>query len=114
MTVSDHAGVYSATINAQGRIVVPADVRAALGLRSGDRLDFVLDGRAVRVLTAHTAAMEIWANNTGGDGGDSTEDVRDHRRRDQELVEARFARIGQGDGDADLTASDLLSRLGIA
>ncbi len=70
---------------------------------------FADDLESARELTA-----SVWANNTGGDAGDSAADVRTYRRRDQELEEARFER-GRPDGGAvDLSAADLLGKLGLA
>ena len=34
----------TAVLSTKGQVVIPADVRAALGLTEGDRLTFVVDG----------------------------------------------------------------------
>lgn len=102
------------TVNKQGRVVIPAEVRAALALEAGDRVEFVVEASGVRLVSARTAAMAVWANNTGGDTGDSTAKVRATRTQDQELEDAGFDRDLPLPADVDLTAADLLSDLGVA
>lgn len=111
MKLEDRPTQTTSTINAQGRIVIPADVRRALGLHAGDRVDFVVGIDGVRLVTARMAAQNIWANNTGGDAGNSTADVRAYREADQTLEAP--ATVQERD-DVDLTAGDLLADLGIA
>lgn len=43
----------------QGRLVIPADVRAALGLAPGDQLHLHLDGRRVVLERQQDAAAEL-------------------------------------------------------
>jgi AbrB family looped-hinge helix DNA binding protein len=35
---------YSSTISSKGQVTVPQEIRNRLGLTTGDRLDFVIDG----------------------------------------------------------------------
>jgi AbrB family looped-hinge helix DNA binding protein len=107
---SSHFG----TVNQQGRVVVPAEVRAALGIEPGDRVEFVVEDDGVKLVTAQMLATSVWANNHGGDAGDSTRDVRAAQTRDQEVAAAKHAQANAADADKDLTASDLLAALGIA
>lgn len=95
-------------------MVIPAVVRAALSLQSGDRVEFIVEDSGVRLVSARTAAMTVWANNNGGDAGDSTAKVRAARREDQELEDAGFDRAAPLPADVDLTATDLLADLGVA
>jgi AbrB family looped-hinge helix DNA binding protein len=107
---------FGTVINQQGRVVVPVEVRSALGLEPGDRVDFVLEDGVVRLVTAQMLAAAVWANNHGGDTGDSTRDVRAARSRDQTVAAARRARTRStaSDADKDPTATDLLGALGVA
>lgn len=105
-------------LSAEGRVVVPREVRAALGVRSGDRIVFHIDvDGQVRISTPRLMAMSVWANNEGGDGGDSAEDVRKARIADQDEAEARYARIADEQrSDArseDEVAAELLAALGL-
>jgi antitoxin PrlF len=43
----------------QGRLVIPADVRAALGLTPGDRLHLHLTGQRLVLERQHDAATEL-------------------------------------------------------
>ena len=42
----------------------------------------MVDGSDVRVVTGRALTVEMWANNHGGDGGDSADDVREARTQD--------------------------------
>ncbi|UZN03529.1 AbrB/MazE/SpoVT family DNA-binding domain-containing protein [Cellulomonas sp. S1-8] len=111
---TDRARRAHGTVNKQGRVVIPAEVRAALALEAGDRVEFVVEDDGVRLVTARAAAMAVWANNTGGDAGDSTAKVRAARTEDQRLEEAGFNRSTPAPADLDLSAADLLAELGVA
>ncbi len=105
-------------LSPENRVVVPREVRAALGVRSGDRIVFHLgaDGM-VRLVTPRLLAMSVWAKNLGGDAGNSAEDIRQQRIEDQDAVEAKYARITTTDEvDArseDEITSELMSTLGL-
>ena len=43
-------------VGAKGQVVIPKELRDALGLQPGAEVDFERDGRAVRVLPAGAAA----------------------------------------------------------
>lgn len=51
--------VYSARLDGSGRIVLPAEVRSALGIAAGDTVLIVPEGLSVRVETPRQAAMEM-------------------------------------------------------
>ncbi len=71
----------------EGRIVLPAELRRALGLRPGDRVRFELHADVVWVSPARRLAVELWANNTGGDGGNAAAEVR--RAREADIADER-------------------------
>jgi AbrB family looped-hinge helix DNA binding protein len=66
-------------VGAGGRVVIPAAYRKALGVRPGDRLLLVLDGRQVRLLTPEEAIRSAQAL------------VRRHVRRGRRLSEELLA-----------------------
>ena len=107
-----------ATLSAENRVVIPREVRAALGVRAGDRIVFHVDADGlVRLLTSRLMAASLWAKNHGGDAGDSAEDVRQERNKDQSAAEAKYVRIAvarEADNRTeDEVAADLMSALGL-
>jgi AbrB family looped-hinge helix DNA binding protein len=49
-------------ITRKGQVTIPVDMRRSLGLKEGDRVSFVLEGKVVRIMpsgsvTARTAGM---------------------------------------------------------
>lgn len=80
---------------------MPAAIRKALGVRAGDRLVFIVQGDQVQLVSARQLAMQVWANNTGGDGADSAADVRALRRADQQVSADALERI-----EVDITRAD--------
>lgn len=54
-------------VSSEGRVVIPAAVRRALGLRPGDGVRFVVVDGEVKLVTAKSLLFAVWANNHGGD-----------------------------------------------
>ena len=42
--------VRTSVITRKGQVTIPAEIRAELGLREGDRVEFVLEGKKVRLV----------------------------------------------------------------
>lgn len=87
-------------VSPEGRVVIPIEVRRALEVARGGRVRFVLEDGQVHVVSSRTLAVELWANNHGGDTGDSVADVRAARSQDRD-VEAQ----NQGRVASDLRSS---------
>jgi AbrB family looped-hinge helix DNA binding protein len=105
-------------LSPEGRVVVPAQVRAHLGVHGGDTVRFVMleDGR-VEIVTPRLLAMALWANNHGGDAVDSTEVIRAERLADQRIeadAEAHMAAANDEAYDEAAATSRLLAALGMA
>lgn len=96
---------------------MPAGVRQALGIASGDRVEFLVDETGVRLITPRMRAMTLWAKNHGGDAGDSTRAVRASRSDDQRTAseaEQRVAdRVAAETRDHDEMAAVLFADLGL-
>ncbi len=51
---------YTVVVGERGRVVLPAGLRARLGLKTGDRLVFILDGSgSLRVISARELASRL-------------------------------------------------------
>ncbi|WP_461024804.1 AbrB/MazE/SpoVT family DNA-binding domain-containing protein [Thalassiella azotivora] len=104
-------------LSTEGRVVVPAAVREALGVVAGDRVQFVVQDGEVKLVTAKSLLFAVWANNHGGDAGDSVGDVREHRVQDSALAEAKWERVAaevdQDTRDEDEITRSLFAQLGL-
>lgn len=72
--------VDNAKVMSKGQITIPKDIRDLLGLSSGDRVIFIVDGTGgVRLVNAATYAMQLLQNSMSGAaaeaGINSEEDV---------------------------------------
>ncbi|MGI8785208.1 MAG: AbrB/MazE/SpoVT family DNA-binding domain-containing protein [Acidobacteriota bacterium] len=47
---------YSSLVSSKGRVTVPQEIRTRLGLREGDRLEFVIDGDRTIIRPARSGA----------------------------------------------------------
>ncbi len=85
---------FDTTLSSEGRVVIPAAVRSALGIGPGDRVRFVVEeGGDVRLVTARSLLFAVWANNHGGDAGDSVADVRRSRQDDLARSSDKWDRV---------------------
>lgn len=50
--------VNDAKVMAKGQVTIPKNIRAILGVNSGDRVTFIADGNTVRVVNSAVYAME--------------------------------------------------------
>jgi AbrB family looped-hinge helix DNA binding protein len=74
-------------VNSQGRLVIPAEVRKRLGLHGEGLVHFIVGpDDDVRIVTPDLLRLSMWANNHGGDGGDSSVDMRVTRDEDAESL----------------------------
>nr|WP_305117276.1 AbrB/MazE/SpoVT family DNA-binding domain-containing protein [Acutalibacter muris] len=55
----------------KGQITIPKDVRDVLGVTSGDRVTFVVEGNSVRIINSALYAMEILQNEMQGEAENS-------------------------------------------
>lgn len=105
-------------LSSEGRVVIPAAVRAALGVGPGDRVRFVVEDGEVKLVTAKSLLLAVWANNHGGDAGDSVVDVRRARQADSARSSAKWDRVADlSQGDArteDEIEEGLFAQLGLS
>ncbi len=64
---------------AKGQITIPKDVRKVLGVTSGDRISFIVEGNTVRIVNSAVYAMQMLQNEMIGEaeraGLTSDEDI---------------------------------------
>lgn len=53
------AFIDNAKVMAKGQITIPKDVREVLGVGSGDRVTFVVEGNTVRIVNSAVYAMQM-------------------------------------------------------
>lgn len=87
-----NAFVDNAKVMAKGQITIPKDVRKALGVESGDRVSFIVEGNTVRIVNSAVYAMQMLQREMDGEGeraGLKTDDdvielLREMRNEDKE------------------------------
>ena len=109
---------FDTRLSPESRVVVPAAVRSVLGVGPGDRVRFVVEDGEVKLVTAQSLMFAVWANNHGGDAGDSVQDVRRARLLDrargaakQERISAEIASESRSEDEIE---DDLLAQLGLS
>lgn len=108
-------------VSPEGRVVIPIEVRRVLEVAGGGRVRFVVVDGQVSVVSSRTLAVALWANNHGGDAGDSVADVRAGRSQDQDVEAQNQGRVASAvDSSAnrdqrsdDEVAAGLLAAVGL-
>ena len=71
----------SAKVMSKGQVTIPKDIRQVLGVNTGDRVTFIVEGQSVRIINSALYAMEVFQNQMSGEaakaGLSSEEDVVD-------------------------------------
>ena len=74
-----NAFVDNAKVMAKGQVTIPKDVREALGITSGDRITFIVEGNTARIVNSAIYAMQVLQSEMEGEaersGLTSDEDV---------------------------------------
>lgn len=63
-----NAFMDNAKVMAKGQITIPKDVRDALGVSSGDRVTFVVEGNTVRMVNSAVYALQLLQEEMAGEG----------------------------------------------
>lgn len=61
------AFVDNAKVMSKGQVTIPKDVREVLGVKSGDRVTFVVEGNVVRIVNSAVYAMQMLQNEMAGE-----------------------------------------------
>lgn len=51
--------VDNAKVMAKGQVTIPKDIRDVLGVASGDRITFIVEGNTVRIVNSAIYAMQV-------------------------------------------------------
>lgn len=51
--------VDNAKVMAKGQVTIPKDIREILGVSSGDRITFIVEGNTVRIVNSAVYAMQV-------------------------------------------------------
>lgn len=75
--MAEAAFVNDARVMSKGQVTIPKKVREALGISTGDRVTFVVDGANVKVINSAVYALEQFQKQMAGqakDAGFATEE----------------------------------------
>jgi len=61
------AFVDNAKVMAKGQVTIPKDVREVLGVASGDRITFIVEGNTVRIVNSAVYAMQMLQQDMAGE-----------------------------------------------
>ena len=89
-----NAFVDNAKVMAKGQVTIPKDVREVLGVASGDRISFIVEGGTVRIVNSAVYAMQMLQREMAGEAErvDLTSDddvmtlVKDLRNEDENTL----------------------------
>ena len=57
----------NAKVMAKGQITIPKDIRDVLGVSSGDRVTFIVEGNSVRIVNSAVYAMQTLQKDMNGE-----------------------------------------------
>ena len=83
--------VDNAKVMAKGQVTIPKDIREVLGVASGDRITFIVEGNTVRIVNSAVYAMQVLQKEMAGEAersgltsdDDVMEFVKDLRNEDE-------------------------------
>lgn len=61
------AFIDNAKVMAKGQVTIPKDVRDVLGVSSGDRVSFIVEGNTVRMVNSAVYAMQMLQSEMTGE-----------------------------------------------
>lgn len=59
--------IDNAKVMAKGQITIPKDIRKVLGVTSGDRISFIVEGNTVRIVNSAIYAMQMLQKDLQGE-----------------------------------------------
>ncbi len=65
----------NAKVMSKGQVTIPKDIRQILGVESGDRITFIVEGNTVRIVNSAVYAMQMLQNEMQGEAEKVLESV---------------------------------------
>ena len=65
--MSANAFIDNAKVMAKGQVTIPKDIREILGVTSGDRITFIVEGSTVRIVNSAIYAMQMLQKEMSGE-----------------------------------------------
>ena len=62
-----HTFIDNAKVMAKGQVTIPKDIREILGVASGDRISFIVEGSTVRIVNSSVYAMQLLQTEMAGE-----------------------------------------------
>lgn len=62
-----NAFIDNAKVMAKGQVTIPKDIREVLGVTSGDRISFIVEGSTVRIVNSAVYAMQMLQGEMAGE-----------------------------------------------
>lgn len=59
--------IDNAKVMAKGQVTIPKDIREVLGVASGDRITFIVEGNTVRIVNSAVYAMQMLQREMDGE-----------------------------------------------
>lgn len=59
--------IDNAKVMSKGQVTIPKDIREILGVTSGDRITFIVEGNTVRIVNSAVYAMELLQKEMSGE-----------------------------------------------
>lgn len=59
--------IDSAKVMSKGQVTIPKDIRDVLGVASGDRITFIVEGNTVRIVNSAIYAMQVLQKEMAGE-----------------------------------------------
>lgn len=59
--------IDNAKVMAKGQVTIPKDIREVLGVTSGDRISFIVEGNTVRIVNSAVYAMQMLQRDMTGE-----------------------------------------------
>lgn len=67
MVMLANAFIDNAKVMSKGQVTIPKDIREVLGVASGDRITFIVEGNTVRIVNSAVYAMQVLQKEMAGE-----------------------------------------------